>query len=91
MRPLQCPDGFRAATGSDHALMVAFLDAEVAAAKPCGKAGIVSASKSYQVTSGCVSKPPSAGWAMAEGVLSFVCNGNDHAQEIGVEADGEYA
>ena len=32
-----------------------------------------------------------AGWAMAEGVLSYRCNGSTTPLKLGVEGDGQYA
>lgn len=102
MQPIECPDGFRPARSGDHALMVAFLNAEFAKAmRPGGdvaehepaywcKAGVDSSSLSYSAVNGCVSLPPNAGWAMAEGIAAYRCKGSPKALLLGVEADGEY-
>lgn len=39
-----------------------------------------------------LSPPPlQAGWAMAEGVLSYRCNAATKTLKLGVEGDGQYA
>ena len=35
--------------------------------------------------------PLQAGWAMAEGVLSYRCNAGTKTLKLGVEGDGQYA
>lgn len=95
MEPIQCPDGFRTARGADHALLAAFLGAQFAAAQAAGEVacprGVDPASVTFSpALGGCVSLPPNAGWAMAEGVVAFRCAGATKTQFLGVEADGSY-
>lgn len=93
MAPLECPEGFRPARDADHALMIAFLDAEFNRAQRGGEIrtnlpayycaqGVDPASKSYSAVNGCVSLAPNvsgAGVGGGDGWGSMPVRARPHA------------